>query len=240
MYYKTTFMEFKNTLEVLHSLAKEIGNITAKLEHSDDVSLIELDLLLEKLRNIYDLTMDLRVTFHSDYLTKNKKTTSDRSVIENKQRNEEMETTNRPVKPTKENVRERVEKDLASKEKEKDKTKTKEKFVSDRFKDSKLTLHDEISGKSKHDDISSQYKSKPISNISNALGLNEKFELINHLFDGDKETFEHTLELLDNAGSFVEAYNYLEEHFKWDMDDVYVQRILELIRRKLIVHRNDQ
>ena len=79
-----------------------------------------------------------------------------------------------------------------------------------------------------------------IGSIGTAIGLNEKFELINQLFGGSKEKFERTLEVLDMAGSFVEAYNYIEEQFEWDMDDVYVQRILELIRRKLIVRRNEQ
>ncbi|MBA7516680.1 hypothetical protein ES705_08728 [subsurface metagenome] len=101
-------------------------------------------------------------------------------------------------------------------------------------------MNEEIAGKSKKKDISSQLQSSPISSISGAIGLNEKFELINELFEGDKDTFESTLQVLNMAGSFVEAYNYLDKNFNWDMDNAYVQRILELIRRKLIVRRNEQ
>jgi hypothetical protein len=70
--------------------------------------------------------------------------------------------------------------------------------------------------------------------------LNEKFELINELFGGDKARFEQMMQELNVAGSFVEAYNYLNTTFNWDMDSPYVQRLLELIRRKLIVKRDEQ
>jgi hypothetical protein len=233
-------MEFKHTLEVLHSQAREIGNIMSKLEQSSDLSLIELDLLLEKLRNIYDLTIDLRTAIQSDHTVKSKTSSAEPAQTVEKQVKAEMVTEKKSVSPSKEVISEKVEKNLASMEKSKVKPKSEERFVSDRFKDSKTTLHDELSERSKREDISSQYKSRPIGKISSALGLNEKFELVNQLFDGDKEAFENTLEVLDKADSFVEAYNYLEEHFNWNMDDLLVQRILELIRRKLIVRRDDQ
>ena len=80
----------------------------------------------------------------------------------------------------------------------------------------------------------------PISSITSGMGLNDKFELINELFKGNREKFDKCMEVLNTAGSFVEAYNYLETNFDWDMDDPYVQRLLELIRRKLIVRRDAQ
>ncbi len=233
-------MEFKNTIEVLHSQAREIVDITSKLEQQDDIPFIEIDLLLEKLRNIYDLTTDLRSALQTDRSPELKKQAIRQENHTVKQDDNEAEPKEKLLKPTKENIREKIEEDLATEAREKEKLKNKSKLVSDRFQTSDPTLNDEISEKSKKEDISSQYKTKPIGSINSALGLNEKFELINELFNGNKEKFERTMEVLDTAGSFVEAYNYLEGNFEWDMDDVYVQRILELIRRKLIVRRNEQ
>ncbi len=233
-------MEFKNTIEVLHSQALEIAEITSRFNQMDDIPFIEIDLLLEKLRNIYDLTTDLRSAVKADQTSGRKKTNDADKVQKNEKDLNEIEPEVKSSKPFKENLREKIEEDLASEARDKEKSVKESKRVSDRFQSSNPTLNDEISGKSKKEDISSQYKAKPIGSISTAIGLNEKFELINQLFDGNKEKFERTLEVLDMAGSFVEAYNYIEEHFEWDMDDLYVQRILELIRRKLIVRRNEQ
>ena len=100
-------------------------------------------------------------------------------------------------------------------------------------------MAEELGSKKKYDDLATQLKSQG-AGINTSFGLAEKFELISELFSGDKEKFEHTLQVATMAGSFVEAYNYLKENFNWDMDNPHVQRLLEQIRRKLIVHRKDE
>lgn len=230
-------MEFKNTIEVLYAQAKEIEDIAAKIEQSDEIPFIEIDRLLEKLRNIYDLTLDLRSAMQGDQLTDREKAL-DKNKSDSDQDTTKLDKTEEETSKTStETIREKVGKNILDKKPEK--TVEEKKFVSDQFKSSDPILNEEISEKSKFEDITSQYKTKPIGSIKSALGLNEKFELINHLFDGDKDKFERTMEVLETASSFVEAYNYLEGNFEWDMDDAYVQRILELIRRKLIVRRNE-
>lgn len=233
-------MEYKNTIEVLHAQAREIAEITSRLGHQDEIPFIEIDMLLEKLRHIYDLTTELRFVLQTDRLPDQNR---EESKPENNSVNQditEIELEGKSTKPTKEDIRDKITEDLATEAREKEKQTEKTTLVSDRFKTANPTLNESISGKSKKEDITTQYNTKPIGSIKIALGLNEKFELINQLFQGNKEQFEKTLDVIDKAGSFVEAYNYLEGNFDWDMDDVYVQRILELIRRKLIVRRNEQ
>ncbi len=238
-------MEFKHTLEVLYAQADEIKGIVARLKDSETIRAIELDLLLEKLRNIYDLILDLEATLPSGekeksspakpavYPVEKHETMSvieevkeDKEPIKEIEPSEKTETDKKKIQPVKESPKKLSQKQ----EKE---------FVADRFKGAKHTLHEEMAGRAKQEDISTQYKTKPINNILGAIALNERFELINNLFNGDKAGFEHTMEILNSAGSFVEAYNYLQDNFEWDMDDEYVQRILELIRRKLIVRRDE-
>ena len=230
-------MEFKNTTEALYIQAKEILDAIAKIETSENIHTIELDLLLEKLRNIYDLVNQMKEAISEKHRAEISGTLE--SGIENES----------ALEPEKEAaVEDTIEKEIKNEkietEVKTDKTAGKEAeeiaFVSDRFKTTKPTLNEELEGKSKKDNLSSQLNLTPINSISGAIGINEKFELINELFSGDKDKFESTLEVLNNASSFVEAYNYLNDNFNWDMDSVYVQRVLELIRRKLIVRRNEQ
>lgn len=235
-------MEYKHTLEVLYTQAEEIRNMARKLQQEEEIRRIDLDLLLEKLRNIYDLASDLRAVA-SDKIEIPE--SAEASIPEDIP--EESDT----PEPEFEVQQPSGEEEVAEKEnpvknksiqdaKKGEAEKTGSGLVGDRFTPTGPSLNEEMSVKAKKDDISSQYKSSPISSITTAIGINERFELINELFDGNKERFDKTIEALNSADTFVQAYNYLEENFNWDMDNIHVQRILELIRRKLIVRRNEQ
>ena len=81
-------------------------------------------------------------------------------------------------------------------------------------------------------------QASPIKSITGSIGLNDKFYYIRELFKGNTEEFSLTLGVLDNAHNFNEAYNYLIEHFDWDMESEAVQQLLSLIRRKFITGEN--
>jgi hypothetical protein len=237
-------MEFRHTLGVLYTQAEEIRNLAEKLQASDGIRTIDLDLLLEKLRNIYDLILDLKESIPATRTGQN--SANDEAEPAVLPQIEEYVPSAKDRNPVSNVISVDEKKEIQAGE-GKSGVKTagnespppEKRFISDRFKGSKQTLHEEIAGRVKQEDISSQYKAKPIGNIMSAIALNERFELINQLFNGDKESFERTIDVLNMAGSFVDAYNYLQENFNWDMDNEYVQRILELIRRKLIVRRNE-
>jgi hypothetical protein len=118
------------------------------------------------------------------------------------------------------------------------KTSDGKKIFGETFSSDKHSLNEELMQKSSPADLSSKFKTAPIASITGALGLNEKFELIQNLFGGDNKKYEKTIDILNTATNFNEAYDYLASNFNWDMNDVYTQRLLELIRRKLIVHKN--
>lgn len=271
-------MEFRNTVEALQSNADEINRLLSELKKSEGLKRIDVDLILDKLRSMYDLMLDIQSTISplpADSVksntspviteTENAQTGNDSSsaLVEEKEQgksdeifsfedsqfvNQEVEEqeVKEPEKTKEEKFIERkqaaraqIEQDLKKEKEEKQEEGRKKVVISDRFK-AKHTLAEEIGGKKKFDDLSTQLKSQGASGISSSFGLNEKFEIISELFGGDKDKFEHTLQVAGTAVSFVEAYNYLKETFNWDMDNPHVQRLLDQIRRKLIVQRKDE
>lgn len=238
-------MEFKNTVGAMHIQAREIVDLIARLETSEDMQAIEFDLLLEKLRRIYDLVCDMKAAIPVKDITV--KSESTEKVID------ESELTETVIENDKDSESEVITKSSDDKKEELDNTDDKEikqnkagsgvsdnASFSDRFKSSKPSFNEKMADKSNKENLSLQFNKTSINSIPGSIALNEKFELINELFSGDKEKFEKTLGILNQADSFVEAYNYLTENFNWDMDSIHVQRVLELIRRKLIVKRNEQ
>ena len=71
------------------------------------------------------------------------------------------------------------------------------------------------------------------------MGLNDRFKLINELFNGDKDSYQKTINILDNANNFNEAFNYISSSYDWDMEDEAVQLLLDLVRRKFIVNKDE-
>jgi hypothetical protein len=58
------------------------------------------------------------------------------------------------------------------------------------------------------------------------------------LFNGKPEIFNQTIEKLNTASNFNEAFNYISSNFEWEMEDEPVQFLLDLVRRKFITDKN--
>lgn len=104
--------------------------------------------------------------------------------------------------------------------------------VADIYKNKKKFRNENIQTNNTQD-ISSKFHSQPISDISLAIGLNDKFQYIRELFGGDNLQYAETLRYLNNVKSENEAVEYLNDKFEWDMETKLVKSLLELTARKL-------
>ncbi len=111
--------------------------------------------------------------------------------------------------------------------------------IADKFKGEKKFINERLGDNGSRQDLSSKLQSKPIRDIGTSLGLNDRFKLINELFNGDKDSYQQTINVLDNATNFNEAFNYINTSYDWDMEDDSVQMLLDLVRRKFIVNKNE-
>jgi hypothetical protein len=223
-------MDYKHSIAILADYIKEIEDVVLGLEQSKKIPAIDVDLLLDKTRNFYEMLLMLR----KNAIEEERQTPP---VTNQETQSPVVEKTVEPVieLPTIQPPLKEVPKEINIPVKSEPGD---QKILSDRFHKSKSSLNETINqGKSYHD-ISSKLQSKPITNISEAIGLNEKFAFIHRLFRGDANRYNETIHYLNNAPNFNEAYNYLNENFDWDMDGELVQKILDLIRRKFIVNKN--
>ncbi len=256
-------MQYKNTIEAVYIHLDEIQQLVAKFGAEGEGRTIDIDLTLDKLRDVYDLVLSLR----SESGTK---TTPIREEI-----SEQPETISVPASPgvnaiTKTDVSEdnffepplnstKDEKEMEEEQhdseieeipEKKEETQAEKhsrvrsavekRYLGESLQQEKTIINEELSQNKSTTDISARLKTKPITSITAAIGLNEKFELIHNLFNDNKVKYEHTMVILNSATNFNDAYDYLSANFDWDMNDPLVQRILELIRRKLIVRKNEQ
>ena len=110
-------------------------------------------------------------------------------------------------------------------------------ILADKYKENNNFINESFAGNMQ--DVSSKIQSTPIRNISSALGINDRFKLIHDLFNGDKNSYHNAIGILDRSSNFNEAFNYITSSFDWDMEGDSVQLLLELVRRKFIVNKNE-
>jgi len=266
-----------NKNELVKNLKKEIQDIYSKInefENADQIHLIDIDLALSKVRNLYELLSKLNPqTFYTpenqkeEISTKTKQpenievespvedqkvepevkiekepdTTEDKKVYEEKPVVSEpeliIETPGKDEYKEEIEAKAETEADEYIKEKEVHKKTVKEhngkntEIIADKFQ-SKKFIHDDIAMKNSKQDVSSKMQSKPINDINSAIGLNDKFIFIRELFDGDKDHYNETIQILNNFDSYQNAVSFLDENFDWDSEDQNYERLKELVQRK--------
>jgi hypothetical protein len=240
-------MDYKHTIDILTENIKELGILISGFKKYEKIPDIEMDLALAKTRNLYDVLLLLKKSETMDgeseelQVEKSGKPVGEDDKI-SREKPEELkmgiiETTSEPqkVELSKDNINEKN----TRVNKENIQVRDEPKIISDRFKKQPASIHDNIKQVKQYQDLSSKLQAKPISNLAKAIGLNEKYAFIHELFQGDAKKYEETIQILNNASNFNEAYNYLIENFDWNMDSELVQLILELIRRKLIISKDE-
>lgn len=72
----------------------------------------------------------------------------------------------------------------------------------------------------------------PLSDISSAIGLNDRFLFTRELFGSNPKLFFETVQEINRAGSLDSALNYLQVNFSWDPESEAVAAFLLLVRRR--------
>ncbi len=245
-------MKYQNTFEIITKDIQDIEKLVGNFNNYSSIPLIEIDLALSKLRNIYELLLIFRevdneaISEDAENIPKPKveipydkndpemeEDTEIFSFEESEMHATEAIPSDTPdaVETTKTGAEEIHDKEVLNEEK---KIPKKDSILSERFTSDKLYINEKLREQTVKSDIKSKIQSSPIKTIAGSIGINDKFYFIRELFNGNPEHFRNSMEILDHALNFNEAYNYLIEQFDWDMESEPVQQLLSLIRRKFI------
>jgi hypothetical protein len=197
----------------------EIGALISRLNTDGNIEAIEIDIVLEKIRKLYTEVSAMKES-KPPVAKPQQKSTEEPPEI----KREEPKVA-KPPKTTGE-VKESSDPPEPA-------------TLADRFKGEKKFINEKLANNGNRQDLSSKLQSKPIQDIGSSLGLNDRFKLINELFNGDKDSYQQTINVLDGANNFNEAFNYISTSYDWDMEDDSVQMLLDLVRRKFIVNKNE-
>ena len=105
----------------------------------------------------------------------------------------------------------------------------------------KPSLADKLSDQHQAEqNLASMLSHKNIGDMKEAIGINDKFLLINELFKGNQHHYTQALHFLNNAESFDEAMGMFSRMFselKWKEDSKAVEKLRSLISRRHGAHQ---
>ncbi len=105
--------------------------------------------------------------------------------------------------------------------------------IADRFTDRPESFNEKL-GSLKHDgDLLEVLKSKPLSSLNQAIGINDKFLFIREIFDGNHESYNQAINRLESVSSLEDAKSVIVSFSGRDTDNEAVKQLLDLIKRKL-------
>lgn len=119
-------------------------------------------------------------------------------------------------------------------EKKPDEKKTPPEAKKVEVKEEGTTINDIIAKNQAGNVLASKLQQKPVKDLKTAIGLNDKFQYIRELFEGDADEMNKTLEELNNLSNFSEAITVLREKYAWDEEDTTVVSFLSLINRRYL------
>lgn len=110
-------------------------------------------------------------------------------------------------------------------------------MIADRFKAIGKSISDAATEVTHESSIGEKLKYQKLADLKSAIGLYEKFNIINELFDGDQLAYEQAIVNLNGCTSLPDAEQYLAElksKFNWPEESDTAARLHELLERKFL------
>lgn len=113
-------------------------------------------------------------------------------------------------------------------------TNTSHKELNDLIAEKRPSLNDQL--KTEREEVASRIGNRPIHNLHQAIGLNEKFGFINELFRGDQSLYDRSIKTINDCKDLDEALYWIDRELKiklgWQEKNKTVQRFYDLIRKR--------
>ena len=111
--------------------------------------------------------------------------------------------------------------------------------IGEQFPVDNNSLHQRISNMKEDRSIGARMQQHPISNIKDAIGVNEKFLFINELFNGNIQAYHEAIATLNSLDSVQAAFDHLNElnkDYKWDAERsaATIEKLANFVQRRFM------
>jgi hypothetical protein len=105
-------------------------------------------------------------------------------------------------------------------------------IIADQFSNMPESFNEKL-GYLKHDeDITDILKSKPVSSLTEAIGINDKFLFIREIFNGSLESYNNAITRLEAAPGLDEARGIISSFTDIPAENETMKQLMDLLKRK--------
>ncbi|MHC1706853.1 MAG: hypothetical protein AB9842_04935 [Bacteroidales bacterium] len=107
--------------------------------------------------------------------------------------------------------------------------------ISDKLKEEKLTLNEKLQQEKSFNTIGARLHQNPIKDLKSSIGINEKFQFINELFNGSMQDYTQGIQDLNQFSGYEEALkliDVLKFKYNWDTNSDAYHKIMDFVRRR--------
>jgi hypothetical protein len=105
-------------------------------------------------------------------------------------------------------------------------------ILADKFSHLSNTFNEQLAGMRSAEDVSDILKTKPLTNLYDAIGVNDKFLYIREIFDGNKESYNQAIARIEEAESMKDARAVIMSYTGTNNESETVKKLLDLVKRK--------
>lgn len=233
-----------NNIELI--LDKMSSQIAFLIRNKESLNQLDIDSLMRHTRRLYDILcsikceinvdsipMEIYYNKNVDILNLNEENEKNKIKKEEKVDINDIETSNESVEQQK--PEEKTEK-LHQEEQEKEVTIDFDNYYKNHIIEHHQTLGEKLE-RQEDNSLAAHLKNNPLKDLTNAIGINDKFLLLNELFKGSMEKYNKSIKTLNEFSTLTGAKTYMSEleiEFQWNCDSKAYNKLLDLIERRFI------
>jgi hypothetical protein len=105
-------------------------------------------------------------------------------------------------------------------------------IFADTFSHLPNSLNEQLGSLRDDDDVSDILKTKPLANLSDAIGVNDKFLFIREIFNGNPESYEQAISKLNETSNIADAKAIILSYAVNNEETDASRQLLDLMKRK--------
>jgi hypothetical protein len=221
-------MDFNSTLDLIIKDLDEAREIIDDFKSYPDVPLLQIELAKSKCKSASEV-----ISFLKKMQISSKNAGKKESIpVKTADLTDPVEVINRVAEPHAPNTQPVTNKaDALPQAKAADSA-----IFADTFSQQSDTLNEQLGSLLDDNDLFESIKHKPLVNLSDAIGVNDKFLFIRELFNGSPETYNQAIRKLDETGSFSDAKAIIMSYAGEKIESGAANQLLDLIKRKFPVN----
>jgi hypothetical protein len=106
-------------------------------------------------------------------------------------------------------------------------------IVADKFSDLSGSFNEQLGTVQGDDDLAEILKTKPITSLQEAIGLNDKFLFMSEIFNGNKNDYSQAISRLESVENLTDARSIIMSYTGDNNESEAVIQLLDLVKRKL-------